>query len=106
MYQFLKSQTYKDIEIIFFDDNSTDNSLEIIQKYSDVKIIKNKNQTKYGTINQLNDFKNAINLKNVELIFFLDSDDYFHEKKVETVVNYFKNDFSKNIFRSAYNSSK
>ena len=93
----LKSQTYNDIEIIFFDDNSTDNSLEIIQKHSDVKIIKNKRQTNYGSINQLNAFKNAINLSSGNLIFFLDSDDYFHEKKVETVVNYFKNDFSKKI---------
>ena len=93
----LKSQTYKNIEIIFFDDNSTDNSLEIIQKYSDVKIIKNKRQTNYGSINQLNAFKNAINLSSGNLIFFLDSDDYFHEKKVETVVNFFKNDFSKKI---------
>ena len=93
----LKSQTYNDIEIIFFDDNSTDNSLEIIQKYSDVKIIKNKNQTNYGSINQLNAFKNAVNVSSGKLIFFLDSDDYFHEKKVETVVDYFKNDFSKKI---------
>ena len=93
----LKSQTYKDIEIIFFDDNSTDNSLEIIQKYSDVKIIKNKKQTNFGSINQLNAFKNAINVSSGNLIFFLDSDDYFHEKKVETVVDYFKNDFSKKI---------
>ena len=93
----LKSQTYKDIEIIFFDDNSTDNSLEIIQKYSDVKILKNKKQTNFGSINQLNAFKNAINLSSGSLIFFLDSDDYFHEKKVETVVDYFKNDVSKKI---------
>ena len=93
----LKSQTYKNIEIIFFDDNSTDNSLEIIQKYSDVKIIKNKKQTNFGSINQLNAFKNAINLSSGSLIFFLDSDDYFHEKKIETVVDYFKNDFSKKI---------
>ena len=77
----LKSQTYNDIEIIFFDDNSTDNSLEIIQKYSDVKILKNKRQTNYGSINQLNAFKNAINLSSGNLIFFLDSDDYFHEKR-------------------------
>tara|TARA_B100000989_G_scaffold145948_1_gene108776 strand:+ start:22 stop:792 length:771 start_codon:yes stop_codon:yes gene_type:complete len=93
----LKSQTYRDIEVIFFDDNSTDNSLEIIQKYSDVKIIKNKKQTNHGSINQLNAFKNAINLSSGALIFFLDSDDYFHEKKVETVVNYFKNDIFKKI---------
>ena len=93
----LKSQTYKDIEIIFFDDNSTDNSLEIIQKYSDIKIIKNKKQSSYGSMNQLNAFKTAINLSSGNLIFFLDSDDYFHEKKVETVVHHFKNDFSKKI---------
>ena len=66
----LKSQTYEDIEIIFFDDNSTDNSLEVIQKYYDVKIIKNKKQTNYGSINQLNAFKNAINLSSGTLIFF------------------------------------
>ena len=66
----LKSQTYKNVEIIFFDDNSTDNSLEIIQKYSDVKVIKNKKQTNFGSINQLNAFKNAINLSSGDLIFF------------------------------------
>ena len=93
----LKSQTYKNVEIIFFDDNSTDNSLEIIQKYSDVKVIKNKKQTNFGSINQLNAFKNAINLSSGDLIFFLDSDDYFHEKKIEKVIDYFKNDTSKKI---------
>ena len=53
----LKRQTYKDIEIIFFDDNSSDNSIDEIKKFSDVKVIENKNQTKYGSLNQLNAFK-------------------------------------------------
>ena len=35
----LNSQTYKNIEIIFFDDNSKDNSIEIVEKYKNVKII-------------------------------------------------------------------
>ena len=87
----LKSQTYQDLEIIFFDDNSSDNSIDEIKKFSNVKVIENKNQTKYGSLNQLNAFKESINQSTGELIFFLDSDDYFHEKKVETVVNYFKN---------------
>ena len=87
----LKKQTYKDIEIIFFDDNSSDNSVDEIKKFSDVKVIENKNQTKYGSLNQLNAFKESINQSTGKLIFFLDSDDYFHEKKVETIVNYFKN---------------
>ena len=87
----LKSQTYKDLEIIFFDDNSSDNSLNKIKKFSNVKVIENKIQTNYGSLNQLNAFKESINHSTGELIFFLDSDDYFHEKKIETLVNYFKN---------------
>ena len=53
----LKSQTYKDLEIIFFDDNSSDNSLNKIKKFSNVKVIENKIQTNYGSLNQLNAFK-------------------------------------------------
>ena len=87
----LTRQTYKDIEIIFFDDNSSDNSLNKIKKFSNVKVIENKIQTNYGSLNQLNAFKESINHSTGELIFFLDSDDYFHEKKIETLVNYFKN---------------
>ena len=33
----LKSQTYKDLEIIFFDDNSSDNSLDKINELIFVK---------------------------------------------------------------------
>ena len=36
----LNSQTYKNLEIIFFDDNSSDNSIDIIKQFSNVKIIK------------------------------------------------------------------
>ena len=95
----LTRQTYKDIEIIFFDDNSSDNSLNKIKKFSNVKVIENKIQTNYGSLNQLNAFKESINHSTGELIFFLDSDDYFHEKKIETLVNYFKNnDKTKIVF--------
>ena len=66
----LKKQTYKDIEIIFFDDNSSDNSVDEIKKFSDVKVIENKNQTKYGSLNQLNAFKESINQSTGKLIFF------------------------------------
>ena len=56
----LKSQTYNDIEIIFFDDNSQDNSLEVIKEYKNIKTIENKKQTKFGSFNQMNAFKEAI----------------------------------------------
>jgi len=86
----LNSQTYKNLEIIFFDDNSSDNSLEIIKKFSNVKIIENKIQTKFASLNQLNGFKKAAALSKGELIFLLDSDDYFNEEKIEKVVGYFR----------------
>ena len=110
----LTRQTYKDIEIIFFDDNSTDNSINEIKKFPIVKVIENKNQTKYGSLNQLNAFKESINQSTGELIFFLDSDDFFHEKKVETIVNYFKNnsetkilfDLPINLYKNSNNNER
>ena len=48
-----------DFEIIFFDDCSTDNSLKIIKKYKNVKIIENKNHSSVGAFNQINAYKEA-----------------------------------------------
>ncbi len=95
----LNSQTYKNLEIIFFDDNSTDDSLDKIKQFSNLKIIKNKIQTKFGSLNQLNAFKKAIEISEGDIIFLLDSDDYFNNKKIEKVVNYFKdNNKAKIVF--------
>ena len=66
----LKSQTYKDIEIIFFDDNSKDNSINVIEKFSNIKILQNKTQTKYGSLNQINAFKKSIEISTGDIIFF------------------------------------
>lgn len=93
----LNSQTYNDIEIIFFDDNSKDNSIEIIEKYKNVKIIKNKFQTNFGSLNQINAFKKAIELSTGDIIFFLDSDDYFHENKIKKIIDFFNENKNKMI---------
>ena len=53
----------------------------IIKQFSNVKIIENKIQTKFGSLNQLNAFKEAIKISKGDLIFLLDSDDYFNKKK-------------------------
>ena len=86
----LNSQTYKNLEIIFFDDNSSDNSLDIVKQFSNVKIIENKIQTKFGSLNQLNAFRESVKISKGELICLLDSDDYFSKEKIEKVVGYFK----------------
>jgi len=87
----LLNQTYKNIEIIFFDDLSTDNSINEVKKFSKVKLILNKeNKKKYGCYNQINSYKEALKKSTGEIIFFLDSDDFFKENKVEEITNVFK----------------
>ena len=78
----LKNQTYKNIEIIFFDDFSKDNSIDIIKKFTEVKVIQNTKRTKIGSFNQIKAYKEAFKISKGEIIFFLDSDDYFHKDKV------------------------
>lgn len=87
----LKNQTYSKIEILFHDDGSSDNSLEVIKKYSDIIIIENKIKTKYGSLNQLNAFKKMCELSSGEILFFLDSDDYFHKTKIYNIIKEFEN---------------
>ena len=93
----LKTQTYENIEIIFFDDNSSDNSIEVIEKFKNIKIIKNNIQTEFGSLNQINAFKKGIELSSGDIIFLLDSDDFFHKNKIERIIKLFVEDDKKNI---------
>lgn len=93
----LYAQTFKNYEIIFFDDNSKDNSIQEIEKFKNVKVIKNKTQTKFGSLNQMNAFYKSIETSTGDIIFFLDSDDYFHEKKLEKVMKFFIKNHDKQI---------
>ena len=96
----LKNQSYKDIEIVFFDDRSTDLSLEIIKKFPEVIILSNSNEKQeHSSFNQLNSYKEAFKKSTGEIIFFLDSDDYFHQEKITNVVKEFeKNNNLKIVF--------
>lgn len=79
------NQTYKDIEIIVIDDGSTDNTKEILQKYSDeprLKYIYQENQERSVARN------NGLNIAKGDLIQFLDSDDVIHTNKLEKQVNF------------------
>ena len=83
--QSLINQTYKNIEIIFFDDSSNDNSIREIKKFKNIKLIVNDKHRSFGSFNQMNAYKEAFKKSSGEIIFFLDSDDYFHEEKIKTV---------------------
>ena len=93
----LNSQTYNNIEIIFFDDNSQDNSIEIIEKFKNVKVVKNNIKTNFGSINQINAFKKGIELSTGDVIFFFFFDDYFHKSKIEKIINQFLKDNKKMV---------
>jgi glycosyltransferase involved in cell wall biosynthesis len=82
------NQTYKNIEIIIVDDNSEDNSRQIIRDYA----LKYKN-IKYEF---LKENKGANYCRNVgaklsmgEYLAFLDSDDIFLNNKIEKQINVF-----------------
>ena len=87
----LKNQTYKKFEIILCDDKSNDNSLLIARQFQKIKIISNKKKTKYPAINQISCLYECFNVSSGDIIFFLDSDDYFHKDKIKKIVNYFLN---------------
>jgi glycosyltransferase involved in cell wall biosynthesis len=85
------SQTYRDIEVILYDDGSTDGSLDEIDQFSDkITIMPNKNYSKGHCWNQINAVNEAFKKSNGEIIFLLDSDDWFFPDKVEKVMKIFK----------------
>ena len=86
------NQSYKDIEIICVNDCSTDNSLDILKKYSNsderITIVdKAKNE------GLLLARKSGVACAKGEYIVFLDSDDYIREDLCEFIVNYSDSDF-------------
>ncbi len=89
------SQTYHDIEVILYDDGSTDDSLAVARKYEDKMIVIAENNYGHGhCFNQINAVTRALEVAKGEIICLLDSDDAFHPQKVELVVEEFKNDDS------------
>ena len=85
-------QTYKNIEIIVFDDKSTDSSKNILSKYkkNKIKIIFNKNKKfNSGPLNQLNSIYISLKKSKGKYIFLLDGDDYFLKDKVSQSIKTF-----------------
>lgn len=79
------NQTYKNIELIIIDDGSTDDSVEIANKYAKRGRLRLIKQQHLGVSEARN---RGINESSGEYIFFMDSDDTLHEKCIEILVNH------------------
>ena len=96
------NQTYKNIEVIFIDDGSTDDSIAQAEKYaaqdSRIKIYKNeKNMGSEYTK------KRNIELSSGEYFAFADPDDYIESQTIELVMNqFFKNDKLSMVYTNFY----
>lgn len=88
----LLSQTYKDFEIIFVDNASSDDSVEYMKKtFQDgrIKIIENKENFWFAWWNNL-----GVKNSNWEFILFLNNDTWIEENFLKKYINTFlKNDF-------------
>lgn len=82
----IQEQSFKPDEIIICDDNSSDNTLEVIKQFSEVLPIKlHQNIPALGTVKN---FEYAISLCSSDIIFLCDQDDYWLPNKIEKLVNY------------------
>ncbi len=80
------SQTYYNWELVIWDDGSTDNTLEVLNKYKDkrIKIFRSSNNVGLGKSRL-----KAISKLNGNLISILDADDYFEPEKIKKQVEIF-----------------
>ena len=83
--QSVLNQTYQNWELLFVDDCSTDNSLEIVRSFGDDRIKILQNETNSGAAVSRN---YALRLAQGKWIAFLDSDDLWIPEKLEKQISY------------------
>ena len=76
------SQTYKNIDIIVIDDGCTDNTVNIVKQYKNIKIYHNSKNMGIGFSRNL-----AIQKCETDLFIFLDSDDTLEKNCIELLYN-------------------
>lgn len=75
-------QSFKDYELIVIDGGSTDKTLEIVSKYARyiTKMVSEQDEGIYDAFNK------GVRIAEGEFIYFLNSDDYFYDSQVLSVV--------------------
>jgi len=92
------NQTFPDVEVIVVDDGSTDNTKEIVESYTEkvryIRFESNKGPAAGRT--------KGLMEANTEFIAFLDSDDYWRPKFVETTVRFLRDNPEAIAVNTAY----
>ena len=104
----IRTQTFKDFELIVIDGNSSDNTLDIIKQNADLvtKLISEKDNGVYDAMNK------GIELAKGKVIGFLNSDDFFFNQNVlnEIAQAFLKADidcsYANMIYVDRYDTSK
>lgn len=79
------SSTYTDFELLIFDDASDDSTWDIVQEYSDQRIVLNRNEKNIGEYNNRNV---ALNSARGKYILFIDGDDILYKDTLKKYTNY------------------
>ena len=82
------SQTYKNWELVFWNNKSQDKSAEIFKGYED-KRFKYFYANEHSTLHKARNL--AIEKSKGDFIAFLDTDDLWNKEKIEQQIRYFKN---------------
>ena len=84
-------QDFKDKEVLVFDDCSTDNSLKVLKKFKNIKVVKNRiKKFKSAPLNQIHGLCQLFKISKGNIIFLLDSDDEFKKNKIIEINKIFK----------------
>lgn len=87
----LRKQNYPIDEVILYDDVSTDQTIDVVEKY-----IEKYNLTNWTLYKQtynkgyIQNFKDALALSTTDIVFLCDQDDIWEADKVQTCMNLFK----------------
>jgi glycosyltransferase involved in cell wall biosynthesis len=74
------NQTYSNIELLIFDDGSTDNTRAVIEGYQDLRIIRMLSDQNYGVVRALNEM---IDRASGQYIALMDADDIADPTRIE-----------------------
>ena len=90
--QSVLNQTYQNFEVIILDDKSTDNSVEVINKYKDNPHITNIVVNKENSGSTFKQWHKGFELAKGELIWIAESDDKCEKELLSTLIEFFEKD--------------